>query len=136
MELSVRVLGVLRLALAVLAAFTGAVTLVVSSKLDASLRAMSNAPLVPDAPVSPSEMAAVFWVTGALAMFLLTTALVGAIAGMGLLARRSWARALAIGIAVSDLLLFPLGTAVGVYGLWVLLAPGSRLFFTPTARPR
>ena len=136
MELYVRVLGVLRLGLAVLAAFTGAVMFVVSSKLDASLRAMPSSQVVPNAPVSPPEMAAVFWITGALATFLLVTSLVGAVAGVGLLARRSWARALAIGIAVCDLLLFPLGTAVGIYGLWVLLAPGSQLFFTPTVRAR
>ena len=43
------------------------------------------------------------------------------IAGIGLLKYKSWARILAIILAVLNLLAFPIGTALGVYTLWALL---------------
>jgi hypothetical protein len=62
---------------------------------------------------------------------LLAISLPGLIAGIGLLQFRSWARVLAIVISVLDLMNVPLGTALGIYGLWVLLSQGSeRLFRT------
>jgi hypothetical protein len=45
-------------------------------------------------------------------------------AGFGLLNRRPWGRVVAIIAAVLALLKFPLGTALGIYTLWVL-APGA-----------
>jgi uncharacterized membrane protein (DUF2068 family) len=42
------------------------------------------------------------------------------IAGMGLLKHKRWARVLAIVVAVLALASFPIGTAAGVYTLWVL----------------
>ncbi|MFI5230344.1 MAG: hypothetical protein ACHQWU_14820, partial [Gemmatimonadales bacterium] len=46
----------------------------------------------------------------------------GVIAGWGLLARRPWARIVIIILSILELIRFPLGTIVGVYGLWVLLS--------------
>jgi hypothetical protein len=61
--------------------------------------------------------------------FLLVLSLPGIIAGIGLLDFRPWARVLAIVLSVLDLIHVPFGTALGVYGLWVLLSPdGERLF--------
>jgi hypothetical protein len=63
--------------------------------------------------------------------FLLAISLPGVIAGIGLLQFRSWARVLTIVLSVLDLIHVPFGTALGVYGLWVLLSQGSeRLFRT------
>lgn len=42
------------------------------------------------------------------------------IAGIGLLKQKSWARTLAIALAVLALACFPLGTVAGLYTLWVL----------------
>jgi len=42
-------------------------------------------------------------------------------AGWGLLEHESWARLLAIVLAIVSLINFPLGTALGIYTLWVLL---------------
>jgi len=69
---------------------------------------------------------------GALIFFvLLVISLPGVIAGIGLLQFRSWARILTIVLSVLDLIHVPFGTALGVYGLWVLLSQGSeRLFRT------
>jgi len=46
----------------------------------------------------------------------------GVIAGVGLLKLRPWARILSIVISAVNILNFPFGTALGVYGLWVLLS--------------
>ncbi len=43
------------------------------------------------------------------------------IAGVGLLNFKSWARILAIILAILNLFAFPIGTALGVYTLWALL---------------
>ena len=73
---------------------------------------------------------------GALVFFvLLALSLPGLIAGIGLLQFRSWARILTIVLSVLELIHVPFGTALGVYGLWVLLSQGSeRLFGTAGAR--
>jgi hypothetical protein len=53
----------------------------------------------------------------------------GVIAGFGLLNFKPWARILTIVISALHLLNFPLGTALGGYGLWALLSrEGEALF--------
>ena len=52
---------------------------------------------------------------------LAATAVLGIIAGWGLLERRPWSRMLAVVLACLALLNLPLGTALGIYTLWVLL---------------
>ena len=73
-------------------------------------------------------------ITGAaLGIFMLALSLPGIIAGMGLLKFRPWARILTIVLSALNLLNFPFGTILGVYGLWVMLSDeGSRLFAQPT----
>ena len=56
-----------------------------------------------------------------LVVFLVLTSLPGLIAGIGLLKSRSWARILGIVVAILNLIHIPIGTAVGIYALWVLL---------------
>ena len=54
--------------------------------------------------------------------------------GAGLRRYRPWARLLALGLAVINLVLFPFGTALGGYALWVLLTEqGRELFVQPLA---
>jgi hypothetical protein len=48
------------------------------------------------------------------------------IAGIGLVKFRPWSRVLGIVISVLHLFSFPIGTALGVYGLWVLFQPEAR----------
>jgi hypothetical protein len=62
-------------------------------------------------------------------------AVTGFLAGLGLLERRPWARSLAIVLAVIALLHPPLGTALGIYTLWVLLPAQSEEEYRRTARP-
>jgi hypothetical protein len=51
------------------------------------------------------------------------------IVGWGILKMKSWGRILGIVIAVLDLLAFPIGTAFGIYGLWVLLNEETEQIF-------
>lgn len=53
--------------------------------------------------------------------FLALVSLPGIIAGVGLLAYRSWARILALVLGILNLPGFPVGTILGVYTLYVLL---------------
>ena len=48
-------------------------------------------------------------------------AIAGVIAGWGLMAHRPWARMLTIVLACINLVHLPLGTALGIYTLWVLV---------------
>jgi hypothetical protein len=69
----------------------------------------------------------------ALAVVVLLFSAPGLITGWGLLKLRSWARILGIVLAVISLINFPIGTAVGIYGLWVLLTKETeRLFVAPS----
>jgi hypothetical protein len=72
-------------------------------------------------------------ITGAaLGVFLLILSLPGIIAGIGLLKYRPWARILTIVLSALNLMNFPIGTILGIYGLWVMLSDeGSRLFAQP-----
>ena len=60
------------------------------------------------------------------ALFIAAVSLPGIIGGAGLLKRRSWSRILVIVLCCLNLLSFPIGTAVGVYGLWVLTRPEAQ----------
>ena len=53
------------------------------------------------------------------------------IAGVGLLKLRSWAQILTIIMSVLSLVNFPMGTALGVYGLWVMLNKETKPLFRP-----
>ena len=61
--------------------------------------------------------------------FVLLLSLPGVIAGFGLLKFRPWARMLAIVLSALNLPGIPIGTALGIYGLWVLLQPETERLF-------
>ncbi len=59
----------------------------------------------------------------ALGFLVLIKSLLGFAAGWGLLQREPWARILALVLGFISLINIPLGTALGVYTIWVLLSP-------------
>jgi len=76
--------------------------------------------------------AAVLGIIGAVGFaFLALLSIPCVIAGVGLLKFRSWAQTLMIVMSVLSLLNFPIGTAVGIYGLWVLLNKETKPLFRP-----
>ena len=64
-----------------------------------------------------------------LALSALVWAAAHAACARGLAAHRPWGRSLALALSVFDLLLMPLGTALGLYAIWVLLHDDARRIF-------
>ena len=53
----------------------------------------------------------------------------GILAGVGILKRKAWGRVLGIIISILGLLNFPLGTLIGIYGLFVLFQDRAGAYF-------
>jgi hypothetical protein len=64
-----------------------------------------------------------------LVVVLVVLAVPGLITGIGLLKLRPWARILGIVVSVLNLIHIPIGTIVGVYGLWVLFNKETERLF-------
>jgi hypothetical protein len=79
----------------------------------------------------PTALKVLSVVGTALAIFLVSISIPGLVAGCGLLARRSWARILAIVVSFISLLNVPIGTIFGVYAAWVLLQEQIQEYFHP-----
>jgi hypothetical protein len=75
-----------------------------------------------------------FLITGfigtALAVFFFVLSVPSIIAGIGLLKRREWARILTIILGIFHLFGFPIGTAIGVYTLYVLFNDQAKALFS------
>ena len=69
---------------------------------------------------------------GALAIFLLLLSVPSIVAGIGLLRLSPWPRILGIVVSALHLFNIPIGTALGIYGLWVLLSNETVSLFEPT----
>ena len=69
-----------------------------------------------------------------LSMFLFALSIPGLVTGFGLLSFKPWARILGIVLCAIQLINIPLGTLLGIYGLWVLLnSDTERLLSAGTA---
>jgi hypothetical protein len=78
------------------------------------------------------------WVSAFIPLVLIATALMAVlalIAGYGLLTRRPWGRVLGIVVGILALLKFPIGTALGIYTLWVLAPAQSGAEYNAIAEP-
>ena len=64
-----------------------------------------------------------------LMLIVLTLSVPAIIGGWGLLKGKSWARILMIVLSALNLILIPIGTLLGIYGLWVLLSKDTELLF-------
>jgi hypothetical protein len=82
------------------------------------------------AAVGDSIAFGVLSITGTtVGLFIAALSLPGVLAGYGLLTQKSWGRLAALVVLILGLLNFPIGTVIGVYGLWVLLQEESRYYF-------
>ena len=121
METHVKVLAILYIVFGVMGTLTGLGIMVLLGAIG-----VAGAAADPDAWMALP----ILGITGtALAAFLLFLSLPGVIAGIGLLKYRPWARILTIVLSALNLMNFPFGTLIGIYGLWVMLSDqGARLF--------
>jgi len=114
----VRLVGILWMAYAAVLVFAGAAVVIVAHTL------FGGAFHLPDGP--PPEISA--WLRPFLTFIgglILVKAVAGFFAGWGLLQREPWARVVALILGFLSLFNVPIGTALGIYTLWVLLPTQS-----------
>lgn len=128
METHVKVLGVLHIALGALGLLCAILMMVIFGSAAGIIGATGD----PDAQV---VIPIIGLAGGAVVVLLLILSLPGLITGIGLLKFRQWARILGIVLSVLDLVMVPIGTIVGVYGLWVLLSKDTEPLFRGTTTP-
>jgi hypothetical protein len=117
----IKILGILNIVMGSLAALVGLIVVVAMGGF-ATFLAWG----LPNSSASDAENARViapwFGFLGlVIASFILALALPSIIGGWGLLKYKRWSRILMIVVSGLNLLHIPLGTALGIYGLWVLL---------------
>jgi hypothetical protein len=122
----IRLLGILWLALSAIVAVIGVVMWVLANTVFAHLHEMGAPPETP-----AGFMRSLFSIIGTL---ILLKAVAGFVAGWGLLRREPWARMLTIVLAFLELFHIPLGTALGIYSLWVLLPARSEREYEEAVR--
>ena len=126
MEQHVKILAVLNIILGGLGIIVALVVLV----LFGGLAGVASSDSSPDAQGG----AAILGLIGGLGfIFIAIISIPSVIAGFGLLKFRSWAQILTIVLSVLGLLNFPFGTALGIYGLWVLLNKETKPLFQTQA---
>jgi len=125
MEIHVKVLGALQIALGAFGLFGAAVLMVVFG----GAAGMVGANVDADAAIAVP----IIGITGvALVAFLIVLSLPSVLIGIGLLRFRPWARIAGIVVSMLSLVMIPFGTIVGAYGLWVLFSNETeRLFSGP-----
>ncbi len=83
--------------------------------------------------VAPDVPYFVIEILRSIGFLMVAVAVLGLMAGWGLLERHPWARMLAIILGVLNLINAPFGTALGIYTLWVLLPSSSELEYEQLA---
>lgn len=114
----VKLVGILWMAYSALHAVSGVVVLLAAKFVVVRIGAIPNGP--------PPEL--MMWLRPLISIvgwLILAKAAVGLIAGWGLLQREEWARVFALVVGFIALLNVPIGTALGIYTLWVLLPSQS-----------
>jgi hypothetical protein len=114
----VRLVGILWMAYSALHAVGGVMVIMVAQVIFGRVIHIPNGP--------PPEVTV--WLRPILSFvgwLLLVKAAAGLIAGWGLLQRQDWARTVALVVGFVALLNVPIGTALGIYTLWVLLPAQS-----------
>jgi hypothetical protein len=132
MELHVKVLAAFHLVFGVL----GLMGSLVVALLFGGVAGIINMATIDD-PNAFLAVPVVGLVGGILVVLIFTLSIPGVIAGIGLLRHRPWARILAIVLSVLNLIVVPIGTLLGMYGLWVLLSRNTAPLFgmTPAVTP-
>jgi len=122
----IKILGILNIIMGGLTALVGIVVLLIfggaAGFIVAGIHAATGIDPEHGALAAPIAMMIGLCIAG----FLLLLSAPAIIGGWGLIKGKSWSRVLMIVISALHLLSFPIGTALGVYGLWVLLNEQSR----------
>jgi hypothetical protein len=123
----VKILGVLHIVFAALGLAAGLTFLLIFGGLAGLVGAIGQS------PDSALAIPILGGIGGLIFLFVLAISLPGLIGGIGLLQFKPWARTLMIVVSAMDLLGFPVHTALGIYGLWVLLNRETEQLFVAQA---
>ena len=123
MQSHVKLLAILNIVFGSLLVLAGVIVMVVLGGIGLAGAASTNSD---DAAVALPILGGI---GGIIFFVLLIIGLPQILAGWGLLNYKPWARILTIVVSVLHLFSFPLGTALGIYGLWVLLKPETEALF-------
>ena len=127
MEKHVTVLGILFIAYSAIGLATGLLVFF------ALFGAGTIAELSPGAAAPVEVLPLLITIGSFICGFFVVSSIPGIVAGIGLLKFKPWARILTLVLSIIYLLEVPLGTALGVYGLWVLFNQEAVKLFTATA---
>lgn len=116
METHVKVIGVIYIVLGIIGVLCALAMMVLFGGIAGVIG--TSAGQEPDARIAIPILGAV---GGFLVLLILILSLPGILAGWGLLQFKEWARILGIVLSVLNLFAIPVGTLIGIYGLWVLL---------------
>ena len=126
MEQHVKVLAILNIVMGILGVLAAVIVLIVMGGVGLIVSSNGEA----DGAMVGTMLGGI----GALVfVFIAVLSVPGIIAGYGLLHYRPWAPMLSIVISALNLLSFPFGTALGIYGLWVLLNESTKPLFQERA---
>jgi hypothetical protein len=121
----IRILGILHIVFGALGIVGALIVLLIFGGLAGVVGIASD--------TAPSDRTAGMAVIGGIGilvcLFILVISVPGLIAGIGLLKFRPWSRMLTIVISALELPSVPFGTALGIYGLWVLLSQPTEALF-------
>jgi hypothetical protein len=124
MEQHIKVLGILNIVFGSLGALGGIVILIIFGSAYGIVGAVSD--FQSGAAIALPVIAVA---GGAIAILLLLLSAPAIIAGIGLLQLRPWSKILGIVVSALHIFNIPFGTALGVYGLWVLCSQKSQSCF-------
>jgi hypothetical protein len=122
----VRILGILNIVMGCLVAAIGIAAFVVLGTMGGVIAGWVQAGNYGDSAAAGPIVATIGL---CIALFFLVLAAPSILGGWGLLHFKPWARILMIVISALHLFHVPLGTALGVYGLWVLLSAQTQPLF-------
>ncbi len=127
MEQHIKILGVLNIVWGAMGALGGLVIMLIFGGVYGIIGTTMS-----PGPGAAIAMPIIAMIGAAVSLFLLLLSVPAIVAGIALIHFKPWARTLAIVVSAFHLLSIPFGTALGIYGLWILFSPESQTFFTRT----
>ena len=125
----VKILAILHIIYGVIGVFIGLIALLVLGGIASFVGATDHSA---DSALAVPILSGI---GGLVFVILLCISLPGIIAGFGLMQYKPWARILTIVLSAFELFSIPLGTALGIYGFWVLLKPETEQLFNRPPLP-
>ncbi len=122
----IKILGILNIVMGSITALVGLIALLAMGTIAGFVAASLSSATGADYHDAATALPILATVGFAIAVFFVALGLPSIIGGWGLMRYRPWSRILMIVISAFHLFHIPLGTALGVYGLWVLLNTDSQ----------